>query len=187
MTASTHSSAASTGTSPVPRQRPARPLQRRTEASEFRQTIRQTASVSGPRPAGAWAAAARRTSACPANTSATAKPQPKPRLSRPAPSGMNGHPVRRRPGPFSFLLLRDRCGVADRGDDRPDPARLAQAPWPWTATWPEPPDAALPCAAHRRPPRPRRAETASENPGHLAMGRSDHGRPDEARRANPGE
>jgi hypothetical protein len=44
-------------------------------------------------------------------------------------------------------------------------------------------DTALPCAAHRRPPGPRRAETASENPGHLAMGRSDHGRVAAHRRA----
>lgn len=44
-------------------------------------------------------------------------------------------------------------------------------------------DTALPCAAHRRPPGPRRAETASENPGHLGMGRSDHGRVAAHRRA----
>ena len=141
MTASTHSSAASTRarSGAATSGRPG-PFSARTEASEFRQTIRQTASVSSP-PARRCLGRRREAviSACPQTLPQPRNRRPKPRLTRPAPSGMNGHPVRRRPGPFSLLLLRDQCGVADRGDDRPDPARLAQAPWPWTATWPKPP------------------------------------------------
>jgi len=44
-------------------------------------------------------------------------------------------------------------------------------------------DAALPRAAHRRPPSPRRPETAPENPGDLAVGWCDHRRVAAHRRA----
>ena len=62
--------------------------------------------------------------------------------------------------------------VADRVDDRADPARLAQAPGPGRRPGQSrAEDAALPRAARRRPPGPRRAPPNPENPGHLAVGR----------------
>ena len=82
------------------------------------------------------------------------------------------------------MHLRGQRGLADRGDDRADPARLAQAAGPGRRPGQRrAQDAALPGAARRRPAPPPRTAPPPQNPGHLAMGRSDHHRVAADRRA----
>ena len=68
-------------------------------------------------------------------------------------------------------LLRDQPGLVHGGHDRRRPAVPAAAALPVRAPGPRrTQDTALPPAAHRRPPRPRPAQTEDQNTGNLALG-----------------
>src|SRR5262249_6720509 len=77
--------------------------------------------------------------------------------------------------PVPLPRLQAQPGVADRGDDGADPARLAQAPRPRRRPGQgRAEDAALPGPARRRPPGARRTPPPLEDRRELAVVRGAH-------------